>query len=173
MIINIIRKILRGILKKKFRKIGQNVMWDPLTSSINYDNVIIGNNVHMGRNLNLRASHSSIIIGDDVMIAPNVGIYGGNHITNKIGYKMNEQRKSKEWKDRDCKIENDVWIGANVIILEGVTIGEGSIIAAGAVVTQNIGEYCVSVGNPAKVIRKRFDEIDIERHKKIMNDRKK
>ena len=52
-------------------------------------------------------------------------------------------------------IENDVWIGANVIILPGVTIHEGSIIAAGAVVTKDVECYTIVAGNPAKVIKKR------------------
>ena len=50
-------------------------------------------------------------------------------------------------------IEDDVWIGANAIVLKGVTIGEGSIIAAGAVVTKNVPAYSLVGGNPAKVIR--------------------
>ena len=57
-------------------------------------------------------------------------------------------------------IEPDVWCGANVTILKGVHIGKGSVIAAGAVVTKNIGEYEIWAGVPAKKIRNRFDMED-------------
>lgn len=60
------------------------------------------------------------------------------------------------------KIGNDVWIGANAIILDGVNIGHGAIIGAGAVVTKNVPDYAVAVGVPAKVIRYRFTPEQIE-----------
>jgi len=59
-------------------------------------------------------------------------------------------------------IGNDVWIGANVTILEGVTVGNGAIIAAGAVVTADVEPYSIVGGVPAKIIRYRFSENDIE-----------
>jgi len=58
----------------------------------------------------------------------------------------------------DIIIEDDVWIGSNSVILSGVKIGRGSIIGAGSVVTKNIPAYSIAVGNPAKVIKKRFSE---------------
>lgn len=59
-------------------------------------------------------------------------------------------------------IEEDVWIGSNSIILSGVKIGRGSIIGAGSVVTKNIPSYSIVVGNPAKIIRKRFTDDKIK-----------
>ncbi|MCX4313573.1 MAG: DapH/DapD/GlmU-related protein [Clostridia bacterium] len=56
---------------------------------------------------------------------------------------------------RGIIIEDDVWIGVNAVILDGVHIGKGAVIGAGAVVTKNIGSYCVAYGNPAKVHRQR------------------
>ncbi|MVL38233.1 antibiotic acetyltransferase, partial [Staphylococcus aureus] len=60
-------------------------------------------------------------------------------------------------------IKNDVWIGANVIIMDGLTINTGAVIAAGSVVTKNVGAYEVVGGVPAKVIKKRFDNKTIEK----------
>ena len=60
-------------------------------------------------------------------------------------------------------VKNDVWIGENATILSGVTIGNGAVIGTSAVVAKNVPDYSVVVGNPAKVIRKRFDEETIER----------
>ena len=59
-------------------------------------------------------------------------------------------------------IGNDVWIGANVSILRGSIIGDGSIVGAGSVVTHSVPPYSIVVGNPARLLRKRFDEYTIE-----------
>lgn len=67
----------------------------------------------------------------------------------------------------DVKIGNDVWIGRNVVIMSGVTIGDGVIIAAGAVVTKNIEDYEVWGGNPARTLKKRFDEEKIQQLKNL------
>ena len=62
----------------------------------------------------------------------------------------------------DTVIENDVWIGQNVTIMPGVHIGNGAIIGANAVVASNIPAYSIAVGNPARVVKKRFDDEMIE-----------
>lgn len=81
---------------------------------------------------------------------------------NDINDELNDIRlgnnfiKNKDWSNvnsKPIKICNDAWIGMNVIILKGVTIGEGAVIGAGSVVTKDIPAWCVAVGNPAKVIR--------------------
>jgi acetyltransferase-like isoleucine patch superfamily enzyme len=59
-------------------------------------------------------------------------------------------------------IGNDVWIGYRVIIVSGVTIGDGSVIGSGSVVSQNIPPYSVATGNPARVIKKRFNDYQIQ-----------
>jgi virginiamycin A acetyltransferase len=67
----------------------------------------------------------------------------------------------------DIIVGNDVWFGYNSLIRSGVTIGDGAIIAAGAVVVKDVPPYAVAAGNPAKIVKKRFDEITIERLLKI------
>lgn len=66
--------------------------------------------------------------------------------------------------DQDIVIEEDVWCGANVVILKGVTIGRGSIIAAGSVVTKDIPRYCIAGGIPAKLLKKRMTDEEISVH---------
>lgn len=65
-------------------------------------------------------------------------------------------------------IEDDVWIGANAIILSGVTIGEGAIIGAGSVVTKNVEPYTIFAGNPAKKIKMRFTEDELLNHRQLL-----
>ena len=69
-----------------------------------------------------------------------------------------EYENSPIRKNKPVIIGNDVWIGANVIILPGVNIGDGAVVAAGAVVTKNVGSYEIVGGNPARLIKKRFDD---------------
>lgn len=75
-------------------------------------------------------------------------------------YKYNSTKKN------NLVIGNDVWIGANVVVLRGVTIGDGAIIGAGSVVTKDVPPYSIAVGNPAKVIKYRFND---ERIDKLLN----
>uniref|UniRef100_UPI00313FFBA6 DapH/DapD/GlmU-related protein n=1 Tax=uncultured Nitrospira sp. TaxID=157176 RepID=UPI00313FFBA6 len=91
-------------------------------------------------------------IGDDVMMGPRVTIYGRDHCFDSIDVSMMDQGMGKYER---IVIEDDVWIGANAIILKGVRIGKGTIVGAGAVVTKEVPPYSVVVGNPARVVRTR------------------
>ena len=71
-----------------------------------------------------------------------------------------------EWKTRTC-VGNDVWIGERATILAGLTIGDGAVIGGGSVVTKNVGPYEIWAGNPARLIRKRFDDETIAKLEKI------
>ena len=109
-------------------------------------------------------------IGKYCSIADDVKIGGARHPIEWVGmspvfYSGRDSVKKKfstfdRDEDKHTTIGNDVWIGANVIIIQGVTIGNGAVIGAGSVVTHNVGDYEIVAGNPARVIRKRFsDEI--------------
>jgi len=70
--------------------------------------------------------------------------------------------RNADWPSNDAVnppvLGNDVWIGSNVVILQGVKVGDGAIIGAGAIVTKDVPPYAIAVGVPAKIIRYRFDE---------------
>jgi maltose O-acetyltransferase len=91
-------------------------------------------------------------IGSYVMIAPNVAIISSMHNHARLDIPMIFQGTAT---DRKVVIEDDVWLGRNVVVMPGVTIGRGSIVAAGAVVTGDVPEYTVVGGVPARVIRDR------------------
>lgn len=114
-------------------------------------NILIDENVFVGPNVLIQAyKNSDIFIGKNVMIAKDTSIFSTNHvISNPLdGYRSEN--------GSFITIEDDVWIGANCVITAGITIGKGSVIGANSVVTKNIPEYCIAVGNPAKII-KQFD----------------
>ena len=91
-------------------------------------------------------------IGENVMMGPEVLIYTQNHCTNRVDIPMCKQGMRDA---RPVTIEDDVWIGARVVILPGVTLGCGSVIGAGAVVSKDVPPYSVCVGNPARVVKSR------------------
>jgi acetyltransferase-like isoleucine patch superfamily enzyme len=95
--------------------------------------------------------HGGLQIGNDVRIAPQVMIMPMNHIYKDPHVAIRKQGIRAQ----GIKIEDDVWLGAGAVILDGVTIGRGSVIGAGAIVTKDIPRYSVAVGVPAKVIKKR------------------
>jgi maltose O-acetyltransferase len=88
-----------------------------------------------------------IVIGDDVQIGPNVQLLAATHPIDA------EARRSKWESGRPIVIGDNVWLGGGAIVLAGVTVGEDSVIGAGAVVTRDIPPNVVAVGNPARVIR--------------------
>lgn len=127
-------------------------MWENVNIEKNAEfaySVELGDNSGLG--INCRISGKTLI-GNNVMMGPNVCIFTTNHAFDRTDIPMNEQGMSVQ---RPVVIEDDVWIGANVIILPGVTISKGSIVGAGAVVTKNVPEYAIVGGNPATVIKYR------------------
>lgn len=92
-----------------------------------------------------------VTIGNDVRIASLVSIYGHNHGFDDLNTPITKQKGS----EKGITIEDDVWVGASAVILDGVTIHAHSIIAAGAIVTKDVPPYSIVGGNPAKLIRDR------------------
>ncbi|WP_345992284.1 acyltransferase [Chryseobacterium sp. Chry.R1] len=114
-------------------------------------NIKIESYVYIGPNSFL-SSYGKIHIKRGTIIGPNIIIHTANH--NYIN-DIKSIPYDKELIVKDVTIEENVWIGDSVIILPGINIGEGSIIAAGSVVTKNIPKFSIVGGNPAKVIKER------------------
>ena len=112
-----------------------------------------------------------LIIGNYVCIASGVIILMGgnnNHHPEWITvYPFVEQIETSYEPKGDTIIENDAWIGMNAMIMPGVTIGEGAIVAAGSVVAKDVPPYTIVGGNPAKEIKKRFTDKEIEKLKEM------
>jgi acetyltransferase-like isoleucine patch superfamily enzyme len=115
------------------------------------DSLTLGNRVDIGCNTIL-SSGNGIFIGDSVLIAGNCYIGGGRYVTDRIDIPMMEQGV---YSKGPVVIGDDVWLGAGAIVLDGVRIGKGCVIGAGALVTKDLPDYSVAVGVPAQVVRKR------------------
>lgn len=129
-------------------------------ASISCD-LVIGENSGIGEYSKIMPG---VIIGDNVMMGPKCFFCTRNHEYTRTDIPMIQQGFQEQ---RPIKIGNDVWIGQNVIILPGVTVGNGCIIGAGAVVTKNVPDYAIVGGNPAKILRYRNSNLQIERSAEI------
>ena len=137
------RKYLMGQI---FGMLGENVHLEaPIYLDYGY-RTRIGSNFFSNFNLTI-LDGGGVEIGDHVFIGPNVGIYTANHPTD-----VRRREMGYEWA-LPVKIGNKVWIGGDVTILPGVTIGDNTVIAAGSVVTKDIPANVVAAGNPCKVIK--------------------
>lgn len=114
------------------------------------NSLVIGDNVGMNHYCFIGV-RGDIRIGNDVIFGPRVSIFSENHNFADPSKLINEQGVTKG----KTIIGNDVWIGANVSIMSNVNIGDGCVIAAGAIVTKDIPPYSIAAGVPAKVIKKR------------------
>ena len=135
-----------------------------------YKNVDIGNGVIIGDNVELRCNLSNairignnctinrnsmimgnVIIGNDCMIAPDCVVVGSNHIFSDV----NRNIKSQGISSKGIIIEDNVWLGAKAVVVDGVSIGSGSVIGAASVVTKDIPQNSIAIGNPCRVIKTR------------------
>jgi len=161
-------QVINPILGKKYLSLGENTIVD---CYISFDSgtgeVIVKNNTWIGGS---RIScNTKILIGSNVFIS--WGVYISDNDSHSTNYKdrqhdiiqqLNDLKSgknllsTKNWDHVNIKpitIGDNVWIGMNCIILKGVTIGEGAIIAAGSVVTKDVASWTISGGNPAKKIK--------------------
>lgn len=150
----------QALLLELFAEVGDNCYIEPPLHANWAKHTHLGNNVYANFNLTL-VDDTHIYIGDYVMIAPNVTLSTAGHPIEP------ERRKKVAQFNIPIHIEENVWIGANTVVLPGVTIGKNSVIGAGSVVTKNIPANVVAVGNPCKVMRE-ISERDKEFYYKQM-----
>lgn len=116
----------------------------------------LGEKLTIGKNVGIAANafismRGPVTIGDDTIFGPNVAIHAENHNFKDAKVPIRLQGATR----KGVTIGSDCWIGSNVKILDGVTIGNGCIIAAGAVVNKDIPDYSIVGGIPAKIIKER------------------
>lgn len=117
------------------------------------EGLIIGNNVGIAPKAFI-AVRGKIIIGDNTIIGPGVNIHSENHIFTSTVKPIRLQGANRE----GVSIGRDCWIGSRSVVLDGVKIGDGAIIAAGAVVSKDVDNYSIVGGVPAKLIKYRDEK---------------
>ena len=134
-------------MKDVFAECGENCYIElPLRANWGGRHVHFGSGIYANSNLTL-VDDGHIYVGDKVMFGPNVTIATANHPVDP------ELRGRALQYNKDVYIGENVWIGAGVIIVPGVSIGKNSVIGAGSIVTKDIPENVVAVGNPCRVLR--------------------
>ena len=162
-----------SFLPEQLRRIGDNVIFEEGVLVFHPENIEIGDNVYIGHRSILKAYHKNAMsIGSDTWIGQECFFHsaGGLTIGSRVGVgpcvKILTSRHEDLGRDGPCilesplqfapvTIEDHVDLGIGVIILPGVTIGKGSQVGAGAVVSSDLPEFCVAAGVPAKPIRDR------------------
>lgn len=114
------------------------------------EGLIIGNNVGIAQNCFIQV-RGNVKIGDNVIFGPNVSVFSENHNFERLDIPIKDQGENR----KGVEIESDVWIGTGAKILDGVKIGRGSIIAAGAIVNKDVPPFSIAAGIPAKIIKTR------------------
>ena len=145
-----------GKMSKKFREMCGKLILDKCGDNVNiYPKSLFSSSVELGNNADigyLARINGKCIIEDNVIMGPEVLVYTRNHITDRTDIAIQYQGTGEE---RPVIIGRDSWICARAIILPGVKIGKGVVVAAGAVVSKDVPDYAVVAGNPAKVVKMR------------------
>ncbi|MCH5271047.1 MAG: sugar O-acetyltransferase [Lachnospiraceae bacterium] len=144
------RSKIPEIVKKLFGKVGEGIWLEPPFHCDYGWNIEVGDNFFANFGFTV-LDVGKVSIGDNVQIAPNVSIYTAGHPLHP------DSRNSGYEYGIPVTIGNNVWLGGNVVILPGVTIGDNAVIGAGSVVTKDIPENMLAAGNPCKIIREITD----------------
>lgn len=138
----------KALLKEMFAEVGENCcVLSPLRANWGGKHVHFGKNIFTNFNLTL-VDDTHIYVGDYTLIAPNVTIVSGTHPI------APELRKKGYQYNLPVRIGSNCWLGTGVVVMPGVTIGDNTIVGAGAVVTKDLPANVVAVGNPARILRK-------------------
>ena len=152
--------VLNPYKLRLFKSVGKNVTIGENCRFNKYENITLGNYVSIGHNNFFMCTRAKIKIGNHVMFGPNVFMTTGGHRIDVQGRYMDEIKDCEKLpeNDRDIIIEDDVWIGACAIVLKGVTIHTGAVVAAGAIITKDVPKNAVVAGVPARIIKYRFED---------------
>lgn len=153
----------------QFKSRGKNIMFSRRGKFVRPREISFGNNIFINSSFHISARNLSL--GSNIMIGPGLVIECDNHEYHQVGQTMFETRNIR--KIGNIIIEDDVWIGANVVILPNVLIGEGCIIGAGSIISKSLPPYSICVGNPCKPIKCRFNAVNLAKHLSLVKSSKK
>lgn len=161
-------KVTLPYIRKTFRSCGDNVVIGDHARIAGNENIEIGNDVYIGPEALLYTTKAKLIFGNHITVGPRLTVITGDHRIDVVGRfikSVGDDEKLPE-NDQDVIIEDDVWIGVNVNIFKGVTIGKGSVIAGAATVVKDVPPYSIYISKDK--ILPRFTKEQIIEHEKIL-----
>lgn len=157
------------VYKHSMKHCGRDVYLRPMSSDLKgLWNLSIGDGSSIPKGSVFYCTEAPLTIGKKVIFGPNPTIITGDHRIDFIGRFIMDSNDKLPENDAPVTVEDDVWAGANITILKGVTIGRGSVIAAGAVVTKSCPPYSIIGGVPAKILKFRFTVDEVLEHEKAL-----
>jgi len=163
----LVDRFLAFFYKRRMLHCGKNVIIKPKTSVFRgVENMYLGNDVNIPRYATIFCTEAKLIIGNKVIFGPAPTIMTGDHSINKIGEFIFDVHDKNLEDDKEIVFQDDIWTGANITVLKGVTIGRGSVIAACSLVNKDVPFYSIVGGIPAKVLKYRFTIDEIIEHEK-------
>lgn len=165
-------RFLAFFYKRAMKHCGKGVYLRPMSSDIKgLENLSVGDGTSIPKGSTFYCTNAPLTIGRKVVFGPKPTIITGDHRIDVIGKHIIDVGDGEKLPENDLPvvIEDGVWCGANVTILKGVTIGRGSVVAAGAVVTKSFPLYSIIGGVPAKLIKMRFSEEEIVEHERLLD----
>lgn len=161
-------KVTLPYIRKTLGACGSNVVIADHSRIAGAENIEIGDDVYIGPEALIYTTKAKLILGNHITIGPRLTIITGDHRTDVVGEYMKsvgDDRKLPK-NDQDVIIEDDVWIGVNVNIFKGVTIGRGSVIAGAATVVKDVPPYSIYISKDK--ILPRFTAEQIKEHERLI-----
>lgn len=155
-------KIRKRSLLKSFRSYGSDLDIDFNAVYVHPEKMSFGNNVFINRQ---SFFSGNIVFNNNIMVGPRLMAFSNNHTFGKLGKSIMSYNKEYSW--GQITIQDECWLGADVKIFGNVTIGFGSVIAGGAVITKSVPPFSLVVGSN-KIIRKIFTKEESEQHLKLL-----
>lgn len=170
----IIRKINLWQENRRYHNLAQGCKIQDNTTVSVPDNLVMMEGAILEPGATILNINAKFIMGKHSGVGPGLTVIAGNHMS-IVGKFLNDVTDADKFavdpnhkQDQDVILEEDVWLGSNVTLLNGVRIGRGAIVAAGTVVRTKIPPYSIVAGNPAKVVGFRFTPDQVEEHETIL-----
>lgn len=148
------KKAARNLCQKKFKFFGERAEFRPGAYAIACSKISLGKNVIVRPTTMLfadpRPNGAGITIEDDVLLGSGIHFYVSNHRYDDVNKPIFYQG---HYDSKPILVKRGAWIGANAIILPGITVGENSVVGAGSIVTKDVNPHTIVGGNPARVIK--------------------
>lgn len=153
------KSTMKRLCEDKFLHFGAGAEFRPGAYAIACSKISLGRRVVIRPGCMLFADPArdgaGIVIEDDAMLGSGVHIYVGNHRFDDVTKPIIDQG---HYPSEPVRLMKGAWVGANCVLLPGVTVGEGAVVGAGSIVARDVPPHCVAAGNPARVIRQLADD---------------